>query len=303
MNIIFNLNKIQTLINNFYKLTNLVVTFCDSEFTHITSSGYSSDFCSLIKTKHCSQCNECDLCGLIEAKKRGSLYSYVCHAGLIESVIPIFYHNIIIAYIMVGQYRDEATRRLSCEQMLQLTKKYDFDKEELLNKYLKQPILSGEQIESMFEIIESFITLMWKEKLIKSQDSSLYAQVSSYIDTNLKESIHIEDLCQNFFISKNALYKLVTKNANMTPNELILSKRLKYASQLLSSTDYTITRIAEECGFSSQNYFIRAFKKNYGISPLQFKKEIQGNLSLNDMHIIEYERETARLKAIANIEE
>lgn len=272
MKILFDIDKIESLITHFYQLTDLVVTFCDSDFTHITSSKQLSGFCALIRKNHCSRCEACDFNGLFEAKRSGKLYSYTCHAGLIESIIPIFYNDIIIGFIMIGEYRDAAKQNSSIEQVLRLTKGYNLNQEELLTEYEKLPILTTEQLESMFEIFKSFITLMWKENLIKSQDFSLFTQISSFIDTNLKEPISVKTLCEKFYLSKNSLYKLVEGNAGMTPNKLILFKKLNLAKQLLYGTNLNISQVAEECGFSSQNYFIRAFKQNFGLSPLQYKK-------------------------------
>ena len=48
--------------------------------------------------------------------------------------------------------------------------------------------------------------------------------------------------------------------------------RLSYAEKYLLSGYYTVTEIAEKCGFDNVNYFIRFFKKHMGISPGKFKK-------------------------------
>lgn len=272
MNMIFDIFKIESLINQFHKLTNLVITFCDSEFTHIASSGNWSEFCTLINKTPNYRCNYCDTCALMEAQKQKRIYSYICHAGLLESIVPILYDNIIIAYIIIGEYRDTYGQYSSPEKMLEFTSEYGINQQELLNAYQKLPILSDEQIESVFEIFKLFVRLMWKEGMIKNAEHSQYAQISSYIDMNLKSSFHVDDLCKHFFISKNTLYKLVYENSGMTVVELIRSKRINHARHLLMTTDLTITQIAEECGFSDPNYFIRTFKKCLDISPLKFRK-------------------------------
>jgi transcriptional regulator GlxA family with amidase domain len=41
----------------------------------------------------------------------------------------------------------------------------------------------------------------------------------------------------------------------------------------LSSSDYSMEKIAELCGFPSANYFGLIFKKHYGISPLNYRKK------------------------------
>ncbi len=274
MNIIFDIEKIQSLIYHFYRVTNLVVTFCDSDFTHIASSDLLSDFCTLINRQHAAKCQYCDIYALMKAQQKKQIYSYTCHAGLMESIMPVFYDDLIIAYIIIGEYRDATGHYSALERMQQSTKEYGIDSEELLETYTHLPVLSDEQIASMFEIFKSFTILMWKEGMIKNADHSLYAQISHFIDANLKNPLQIETLCSHFFISKNMLYKLVSDNTGMTVNNWIITKKLNRAKQLLMTTEFSIIRVAEECGFPDQNYFIRVFKKHYGISPLQFRKRL-----------------------------
>ena len=48
--------------------------------------------------------------------------------------------------------------------------------------------------------------------------------------------------------------------------------RLKNAQTALLTTNNTITHIALECGFNDSNYFKDLFKKVYGKSPREFRK-------------------------------
>jgi AraC-like DNA-binding protein len=48
--------------------------------------------------------------------------------------------------------------------------------------------------------------------------------------------------------------------------------RLAMAARLLSASDASILEIAEDVGFESLSYFNRAFKKRYGMTPTQYRK-------------------------------
>ncbi len=274
MHVIFDTKKIQSLIDHFYNLTNLPVSFCDSDFSPIVFTNTKSKFCALIEHEHEAKCLYCNMHALMKVQQKKEIYSYTCHSGLMESVLPVFYDDIIVAYIFVGQYRDSAGHFSALERMQQSTKDYGIDPEELLEAYIHLPVLSDKQIASVFEIFKSFITLMWKEGMIKNADQSLYAQISHFVDTNLQDPLQIETLCRHLCISKNLLYKLVSENSGMTVNNWILTKKIVRAKQLLLKTDFSISRVAEESGFSDQNYFIRVFKKSEGITPLQFRKRL-----------------------------
>lgn len=63
----------------------------------------------------------------------------------------------------------------------------------------------------------------------------------------------------------------------LSPIEDLTSARLIYANHLLSATDMPVGNIAYECGFTGPDYFIRLYKKTYGITPgayrIRLKKE------------------------------
>ena len=60
----------------------------------------------------------------------------------------------------------------------------------------------------------------------------------------------------------------------MTLRSYIEQQRIKKAIDLLLTTDYALTRIAYECGFSSQSYFSYAFKRKMGKTPRQYVQDI-----------------------------
>ena len=55
-------------------------------------------------------------------------------------------------------------------------------------------------------------------------------------------------------------------------NEYFVEVKMRHAASLLTSTDYSITDIANEVGYDSVSYFIKCFKKHYGKTPLEYKK-------------------------------
>jgi transcriptional regulator GlxA family with amidase domain len=54
--------------------------------------------------------------------------------------------------------------------------------------------------------------------------------------------------------------------------EYLLRRRLDRAQDLLASSSDLIAQIASRCGFSDGNYFIRVYKKRFGISPAASRK-------------------------------
>ena len=56
--------------------------------------------------------------------------------------------------------------------------------------------------------------------------------------------------------------------------------RISAAKQLLITKDYSIARIAADCGFSSQSYFNYKFKSEMGVSPLKYRKDMLSRIEI-----------------------
>lgn len=59
-----------------------------------------------------------------------------------------------------------------------------------------------------------------------------------------------------------------------TPARWLLQKKLEYAKHLLQVTDKNINELSFDAGFESASHFIRAFKQQYNLTPLQYKKSL-----------------------------
>ena len=64
---------------------------------------------------------------------------------------------------------------------------------------------------------------------------------------------------------------------NTTPARWLLRKKLEYAKQLLQVTDKNINELSFDAGFESASHFIRSFRRQYNVTPLQYKKSLLGH--------------------------
>lgn len=93
-----------------------------------------------------------------------------------------------------------------------------------------------------------------------------------YINTHYNQPITLKILCDVFFMSKVSLCKKFKDVMNCSIMEYVMRIRLNKAKVLLRNTTKSIEEVAFECGFSSANYFGLIFKKEIGLSPLNYKK-------------------------------
>lgn len=94
-----------------------------------------------------------------------------------------------------------------------------------------------------------------------------------YIKNNLSQKITVGELAKLSNLCESQYRKLFKKEFSMSPINYINKMRINSAVIKLSSGNYSMSQIAELCGFSEQKYFNKIFKEHTGKSPSQYKKE------------------------------
>ena len=141
-----------------------------------------------------------------------------------------------------------------------------------LGEYMKtnqnedSPIVRSVIVEILYLInnIESYSKEDTSDNQLKS--------VIQYINRNFEKNITLDMLEKKFFISKYHLCHIFLKSTGLTVHQYITSKRLALALELIKSGK-SITQAASLAGFSSYSSFFRGYKKLYGSSPKQVKKQ------------------------------
>ena len=94
-----------------------------------------------------------------------------------------------------------------------------------------------------------------------------------FIETNLKEDIHPEDVSTRVFFSLPHLYRIFRATLGCSIKEYIRRRRLSIAAEALLSTKAKVIDIALDLRYKSPETFLRAFKAEYGLAPLAFRKK------------------------------
>ena len=277
MNYIFNKEKLEQALSDFYNSTGIAVALYDACQKSIAGApSCHSPYCTCIRThSECiGYCSQSNLIHMKEVFSNRQISRYTCHAGLMETILPVVYEDVLIAYIQIGQFRDAEHRYSSSDKLQEIAEKYGFSLQELLELYEELPIVSEEKLHSLYHILDILVKSFWADGLITYNRSMLSIKIEKYIDEHLEEKIGLNDICNEFFLSKNSAYQLFRNEFNTTVNGFITQKRLNHAQELLQTKpELNITQVSLLCGFPDYNYFIRLFKKQFEITPLQFQKQ------------------------------
>ncbi len=137
-----------------------------------------------------------------------------------------------------------------------------------------------------------------KAKLLKKQLPHISRAVE-YIEKNYEKNLKIDDVCDIAGMSRRNFTSRFRQITNMSFSDFLLSKRLEQATSLVMRSDMLIDDIAVISGLTDQTNLYRIFKKCFGLSPTQYKKEKfsehtpppTGKLSLSEKYAWIYDNE------------
>lgn len=93
-----------------------------------------------------------------------------------------------------------------------------------------------------------------------------------YIEDNLSNKIELKDIANNAFLSKYHFHRVFHAVVGEPVAEYIRKRRLMEAANELLNTDDKVVDIAFKYQFNSQEAFTKAFKRLYGLSPREFRR-------------------------------
>lgn len=276
MKIEFNEKKLNALLQDFYNCTKIPISLYDHKFNCLYYSVEIPEYCKNVRNckglEH--SCDECDFSHFEIVNKGKQPLIYSCHAGICELIAPVIYENIVIAYIMLGRFRDTEKVYSSLKNISDFSKKYNIDLKTQIKAYKKLQLFSHNVVISAVNLLNSLIQFIWTENIISTHKDLLPQKIDNYINQNLNSDLlTVENICKVFFISTRTLYNIFHQEFHDTFCNYVLNKRLHAAKKILLNSKLTITEISAQCGFTDYNYFTRAFKKKYGIPPTKLRKE------------------------------
>lgn len=89
------------------------------------------------------------------------------------------------------------------------------------------------------------------------------------------KTLTLADLAKQFHYSPQYISTLIKEHTGKTFVSLQRDLRLDYARHILLSSNSSISFIASDAGYESEEYFIRIFKSQFGCSPLKYRQKIK----------------------------
>lgn len=105
------------------------------------------------------------------------------------------------------------------------------------------------------------------------QDNYSYVNKSmDFMQVYYASNISLADICQAIHITPYHFIRLFKEKTGLTPHAYLLNVRIENAKRLLAKRECNVTEAAHFCGFATVAHFSTAFKRQVGITPLEYKK-------------------------------
>lgn len=112
--------------------------------------------------------------------------------------------------------------------------------------------------------------------LHSSLEDKLIQTFEQFMEERLDDqTIRVEDFASASNMSKSSLQRKMQALFGMSVNEYITLYRLKAAARIMDAEDVPVSEVGFRVGFTSHSYFSKCFKKQFGMTPREFKERKQ----------------------------
>lgn len=142
----------------------------------------------------------------------------------------------------------------------------------MLEEFEKKPTGYYEMIRS--KLIEIIILTMRKNTPPKEVSDQVCEYMLEYSQRNISEKNILANISKQLNFSSSYLSRKFKDNMGITFSAYMQKKRIEYSCRMLAATKKTITEIAQLAGYSDIKFFNSVFKKNMGMTPREFRRNI-----------------------------
>ena len=271
----YSVEKLKELLKDFYLITGMKICLFDLNFKEIlTFPEEVCGFCSYIrKDKQInSLCENSDRMAFKKCAETKMPYLYNCHMGITEGTSPIIYNDILVGYMMFGQFLPNE-EDINSELVIKKLSERGLDAGLSKEKYFEIKKYDKDKIKAAAKILEACAGYVYLSQMVYLRKDSIIIMLENYIEKNIAKDIKIEDICRSLNITKTKLYEVSRAYYGKGLAKYIKEKRLLYACKMLKEGKKNIMQTAFKCGIADYNYFTKLFKKEYGITPKKYQSQ------------------------------
>ncbi len=123
-----------------------------------------------------------------------------------------------------------------------------------------------------FRLLEIDAELLFPKEAVEYRGYGR-SQIDEFFLEKYLTDVHVDDLADDMKVSPRQVNRIINRMFGMSFTEKLTEMRIKEAALRLLSTEDEVVKISSLCGFKNYNNFYQCFKKAYGCSPSDYRKE------------------------------
>lgn len=150
-----------------------------------------------------------------------------------------------------------------------------------VTEYLLKPVDPDElkaallKLKCKYTLQQSTFEDIFNSETTRNTPAQIANILKEYLVRNYTEDINLNLIANNMNYSSSYLTKIFYKQFNCSPSKYLISLRMQKAQQiLLHNPELSVKQIGESVGYHDQGYFSRIFKKQVGVSPLEYREKL-----------------------------
>lgn len=224
-----------------------------------------------------NRCMKCDAEIVHQLGGNQQYYIKKCHAGICEAVVPVMLFKIQVGVLFAGPFslgKDHEGKKSVCEQpgMSVLMP-------QMIRTIAKRPELDQRTVTLLLPLL-----LLIAEKIGTTLEEKTFTEKYSrkerirfFFKQRHMSSVSENDLAGFLDLSATRVSQLLGEYFGKSFPTLLTETRLDFAENALIHSASPIGKIAKLSGFGTTAYFYRAFKKQYRMTPAEFRQIHQGS--------------------------
>ncbi|MFQ9706533.1 MAG: AraC family transcriptional regulator [Limosilactobacillus pontis] len=183
----------------------------------------------------------------------------------------------------VGDYATALIKQLAIsEQSPIFNNDHYYELADCVNQIIQHPLTSpAAELRANSNLLR-FLSLIADSTVVSDYQS---AQQNPYVDRAISylaqhvATASADQLAQVVNLDRSYLSTLFKRATDLTPGQYIRNFRITKARHLLESSSLPIEEVAQQCGYDHANSFTRIFKRIYGITPREYRKQVRNQNS------------------------
>ncbi len=172
-------------------------------------------------------------------------------------------------------YPEPKHLKISCENLL---RHVSLSLQSELIWFSEETDSADDTYDTLVERAKAYLAALAEEVNLKKagKNTEFGVKFQNYLNTRYKDDISLDNIAEHFHLTPAYFSALVKEVTGTSFSKSLIQVRINKAKEMLRETDRKIYTIAKENGFNDVKYFNRVFKKEIGITPIQYREDLKG---------------------------